>query len=311
MIRDFNLVDGQLIVRQTGARIPINGDFFKEVALAGSFIGEVAVISATRQMKRVFGAPYRPKIAFVPMAARPWYAIWPVCHLGGIQIVRDPAEADLLFYFEDNEHAFASAPHPDTTPIINGTCRDIRKSKVAAVFKQVFGYDLTIDPLNWAGQAVVKSEQNGVHDGHIIDCPISEVRDEAVYSRLIDNTQDGITFTDIRTPIVGGNIPIVYLKRRSRRARFSNHNKRVELSTADQMFSQDEQTKICQFALHMGLDFGGMDILRDRIDNRIYIVDVNKTDMGPPTALPRADKLKAIRALGDSFSKFAKSKLQK
>ena len=310
MIRDFNLVDGQLIVRQTGARIPINGDFFKEVALAGSFIGEVAAISATRQMKRVFGAPYRPKIAFVPMAARPWYAIWPVCHLGGLQIVRDPAEADLLFYFEDSDHAASPAHSAYKTSVINGACRDIRKSKVAAVFQQVFGYDLAIDPLKWAGQAVVKSEQNGVHDGQIIDCPISEIRDQAVYSRLIDNTQDGMTFTDIRTPIVGGNIPVVYLKRRSRHARFSNDNERVDLSTADQMFSHDEKTKICQFASQMGLDFGGMDILRDRIDNRIYIVDVNKTDMGPPTALPRADKLKAIRALAESFSKFAKSKLQ-
>jgi hypothetical protein len=47
----------------------------------------------------------------------------------------------------------------------------------------------------------------------------------------------------------------------------------------------------------MHLDWGGLDVLRDRADGRLYVVDVNKTDMGPPIALPWADKLRATRLM--------------
>ena len=50
----------------------------------------------------------------------------------------------------------------------------------------------------------------------------------------------------------------------------------------------------------MCLDWGGLDILRDK-DGRIYVVDVNKTDMGPPITLPLGDKLKATGLLADAF----------
>lgn len=32
----------------------------------------------------------------------------------------------------------------------------------------------------------------------------------------------------------------------------------------------------------MGLDYGELDILRNNLDGRIYVVDVNKTLWGPP-----------------------------
>ena len=47
----------------------------------------------------------------------------------------------------------------------------------------------------------------------------------------------------------------------------------------------------------MHLDWGGMDVLRDKGDGRIYVVDVNKTDMGPPIALSIADKSKSVAIL--------------
>jgi len=51
----------------------------------------------------------------------------------------------------------------------------------------------------------------------------------------------------------------------------------------------------------MHLDWGGLDILRDASDGRIYIVDVNKTDMGPPLALPMKEKLSAVKTLGQAL----------
>ena len=42
-----------------------------------------------------------------------------------------------------------------------------------------------------------------------------------------------------------------------------------------------------------------MCILRDRADGRLYIVDANKTDMGPPIALPIPPKLMAVRMIAE------------
>ena len=50
----------------------------------------------------------------------------------------------------------------------------------------------------------------------------------------------------------------------------------------------------------MKLDWGGLDILRHKSDGRLYIVDVNKTDM-PPLRLPWAQKLQAVSRLSKAF----------
>ena len=43
--------------------------------------------------------------------------------------------------------------------------------------------------------------------------------------------------------------------------------------------------------------WGGLDILRDRDDGRLYIVDVNKTDLGPVISLSWRDKVRSMRRL--------------
>jgi len=61
-------------------------------------------------------------------------------------------------------------------------------------------------------------------------------------------------------------------------------------------YTPEEIEKLGAFARAMGLDWGGLDVLRDRRTGRLYVVDVNKTDM-PPIALPWADKLRATSRL--------------
>jgi hypothetical protein len=51
----------------------------------------------------------------------------------------------------------------------------------------------------------------------------------------------------------------------------------------------------------MRLDWGGLDVLRDRTDGRLYVVDVNKTDMGPPIAMKLRDKITVTRRLAAAF----------
>ena len=322
MLRDFALKDGRLLVKQTGAEIAINSEFFRELARGASFVGEVRAITAARAAKAQINpflkraeqaAPARsPKvrICFGPVSPLPWYAIWPVAHLAGFEITKSVPEADILFYFQDTEFTEAAPFTGHHAPVLNGRCLDIRKSRVAEIFLDVFGYSLAVDPMTHDGLALQKSERNGVHDGQILPCPYFTPREGYVYQRLIDNTQDGRTYTDIRTPIVGGTIPAVYLKHRTSSTRFSNDNVQVDLTTAEEQFSQEEQARIIEFARRMHLDFGGLDVLRDRKDGRIYIVDVNKTDMGPPTALPRHQKLVAMQKLADAFRHFVLAKLE-
>ncbi|GAB4519594.1 MAG: hypothetical protein Tsb0010_03900 [Parvularculaceae bacterium] len=296
-----------MVAHPSGTRIPLNGEFFRDVARGASFVWTVQAHDFLRSLT---GARCWAKIAFLPQRPRPYYAIWPVCRLARIKIVSDPAEADLLFFFHDTPSYEEALPDTDR-PILNGRCRDVRKSHVSRLFAAVFGYPLGIDPTTHRGAAVEKSELNGVHDGKIIQCPIEAPRPGMVYQRLIENTVDGMEFTDIRTPVVGGRAPVVYLKRRTPDKRFSNSNHQVDLGRTDDYLSADEQSKVGEFCEAIGLDFGGLDILRDRADGRIYIVDVNKTDMGPPTALAGADKIRAMNRIADAFRAFVAAKLQK
>ena len=299
LLGEFKIEGNQLVATETGAHIPLTAGFALDALRGASFIWLINALRATRTVK---GREARANISFFPKKPRSYYAIWPVCQLADVKIVDDPADADLHFYFEDVE--FLTAPHiaPSNRPAFNIGCYDIRKSVVGRVFQETFGYALDVDPTTHQGLAVEKSEENGKHDGRIVTLPMDEPRRDRVYQRLIDNTFDGEEHVDIRTPIVGGRIPFVYLKRRMGDRRFSNENHRVDLVDVDTMLSKEEQANIINFAKGMSLDFGGLDVLRDRNDGRIYIVDANKTDMGPPTALSGPEKLRAIRGLADAFA---------
>src|SRR3954454_7156229 len=56
-----------------------------------------------------------------------------------------------------------------------------------------------------------------------------------------------------------------------------NVNTRVLRRSTSHVFTPEEVRQILAFARAMGVDYGEFDILRDRSDGRIYVVDVNKT----------------------------------
>lgn len=306
LLNDFKISDGQLVAKETGVEIPLNFDFAREVVRVGSFVWFIQALRASRMIR---GREPRAKISFFPRKPRSYYAIWPVCQLADVKIVNDHEEADLHFYFEDCEFLNAPRSAPSDKAAFNVGCHDIRKSVITKAFEDTFGYGLGVDPVSHGGLAVEKSEGNGKHDGKIVSCPVAEPRPGMVYQRLVDNTFDGREFVDIRTPVVGGKIPFVYLKRRHRDLRFSNDNHRVDIVDADTMLSRDEQLKIEAYAKALRLDFGGLDVLRNREDGKIYIVDANKTDMGPPSALSGPCKMRAMRGLADAFADLVDSSL--
>ena len=132
-----------------------------------------------------------------------------------------------------------------------------------------------------------------------------------VYQVLVDNSVDGRWVEDLRCPIIGGEIELIFIKRRPLTKRFANSNANVTLQTPDDLLSNDERDKLKKFAKAMGLDWGGMDVLRNKNDGKIYVVDVNKTDMGPPIALSLKDKDKATAILTRQLIKLIENKTTK
>ena len=292
-LADFELRRGAVRLRKTGATASIDGKLIAEVAIWLNFHIWITVRALWLGQRAT-----SLSIGFIPDVPRPWYLIRAACTWARITIANDPAEADCLFFFEDatwsaRQHARSSKPG------LNFGCDDISKSKVARTFESVFGYSLALDPTTFAGPAVEKSEVNARHDGRIVTCPCAP-RQGYVYQRLID-TFDGAHVHDLRTPCVAGVPVVVWEKFRPESGRFSPHNIKVIARDPATVFSDDERDGIRRFCTAMGLEWGGLDILRDRQDGRIYIVDVNKTDAGPVIALPLREKLRSTGLLATAL----------
>lgn len=296
---DFHWHKGGLTVKKTGAYIPINLALLNDVATWLTFY---IFAQSWRIWRRITGHK-RPTIAFAPEKPRPWYFIWPVMHAAGAKLISDTSRADIVFQFEDATTTDNSVPWTKSGAIlVNFDCNDISKSLVERVFKEAAGYDLAVNPKTHQGPMVEKSDINGAHDGRIVEGPLAEPKADRTYQRLIDNEIPGGLVEDLRTCIVGGEPAIVMRKRRALARRFMNENTEVILDTPERVFTSEELDIIRKFAAGMHLDWGGIDVLRDRDTGKIHIVDANKTDMGPPLALPLKYKLRATRLMARAFS---------
>jgi hypothetical protein len=307
-LADLELGDGVLLVKKTGAQIPLSWATFVEGVQFFSYYCSVELWRAGRFLLGQRG----PSVAFSPDRPRPWYLIWPVLHAAGARIVDNPDKADFVVHFDDTTLSL-NVPPPLSgkagkhTHHLNFACTDISKSRVTRVFEEIFGYPLAVNPRAGEGPAVEKSEENAAHDGAIVHRPV-EPRPGRVYQKLIDNRSSDGLVADLRTPTIGGRPVCVFIKERPIAHRFSNDNVRVSLRAPEDVFSAAEIESLTRFGQAMGLDWGGLDVLRDREDGRIYVVDANKTDMGPPFALPLVDKLRATRRLARAFESFVADK---
>lgn len=297
--RDFEWGLTGLTVRKTGARVPYSPSILKEVSAFFRFF------FAAHSIER---ASPGFTIYFTPERARPWYLIWPVARAAGARLARDAASADVVMQFEDATYSPNQAPTrlKAGAKLINFGCADVSKSHVARASGLAFGYPLAVDPLSHVGPAVEKSEINAAHDGRIVQCPTQPMPGR-VYQRVVDNRGFDPNFVDdLRTCTIGGKPACVFIKRRPVTKRFVNTNTEVLLRAPEEVFSPEELSKIGAFTQAIGLDWGGVDVLRDRSDGKLYIVDANKTDMGPPITLNLPDKLKAVRMLAAAFRAFAR-----
>ena len=295
--KDFEISRRQVYVKTTDVTVPITWAYTKDTIKWFSFFVLHKIRCAFKRK--------RFAVHSVPAKPRAWYLLWAVGHAAGVDFTASAKKADAILYFEDQTTQSETTPldlDAASKPAINQRCTDISKSKVASTFKAVFGYDLSVDPQSYDGPMVVKSEINGAHDGYIATGPLTP-KPGWVYQKLIDNSNDGFV-DDIRCPSVNGDIPLIYIKRRPVDQRFENLNTSCTLHKTKNLLSAAEREQLKTFARAMHLDWGGMDVLRDRHDGRIYVVDVNKTDMGPPLALNLRDKFRSLKILSGALETY-------
>jgi len=289
-ISDFAWSDGHLVVRKTGIRLKITRALVNEIVQWALYLAVLNTVAAWTRLRR---AP-RPRIWFAPDRPRPWYLVRGAAMWSGIDVADTAADADAAIYFDDSTEG--AAPPVSCVRRLNHACTDIGKSHVARIFEEVFGYPLSVDPLTSVGEIVEKPEKNGVHGGRIVMAPLPP-RPGYTYQRVVDTRDDEGCCRDLRTPCAGGEPVIVWIKVKTPLGRFSIDNRRASLAEPAVVYTAREIELIRRFSARMGLDWGGLDVLRDRTDGRIYIVDVNKTDLGPVVALSWRDKLVSMHRL--------------
>ncbi|MGB3456810.1 MAG: hypothetical protein WBG08_13665 [Litorimonas sp.] len=236
-------------------------------------------------------------IAFHPQPAAPWYTMRLALAGTGIRVTSNVADADAVMVFDDRTRSDAVPPRTRGR-LINSGISDVSKRRVGEVFERVFGYPLTLDPRAHVGPMVEKADENGVHDGRIVQGPLSVPAPGAIYQHLVDShVEPGVT-EDLRCVCVDGRVVQVFRKRKAVAERFRANYLETTLQAPEARLTAAELSDIARFCRAMGLDFGSIDVLRDhRGDGRIYIVDVNKTCM-PVLSMPVAEMDRALARIG-------------
>lgn len=282
-------------------RIHLDSGFFKSAVS----VSKIYVYFMGQSFRRAIKNTSKSKsIVFYPQPAGPWYNIWMTTRLLELKVVSDVDQADYIFVFDDYTQTDSSnaLSEDDLAKAINHRIKEIGKNHVGDVFQSVFGYSVSVDPTKYSGQAVCKSDMNGTHDGVIVDCPIKpeEVLETQAYQRLIDSTFNGKTAEDLRISYAFGKVAVVFHKHKALDARFGTTYLSTDVRNAEDVFSDEELRLITEFCEKMGLDYGAVDIMRDKHDGRIYVVDVNKTCM-PVLSLKLKIQLDAQTRVANAF----------
>lgn len=296
---DFQVVDGYVHVKSTGVRFKNDWQLWADIWRWFTYYAFVRVHGVWARLTK----PRGPRIWFAPHQPRPWYIIWAAMVWGGLEFASSPERADAAFYFEDQ--TIAAPPAPRHAKAFNFGVGDVSKSTVARVMEGAFGYPLAVDPTTFAGEAVEKGEGNGLHDGRLVQCPLSPLPGRA-YQRVIKTEgADGWAY-DLRTACVGGKPVVVFVKQKPAAARFSIQNTSVVVKTPAEVFSPAELAQLQRFCAAMKLDWGGLDVLREHASGRLFVVDVNKTDTGPAVVLNWRDRARATTLLSDALVKMVR-----
>lgn len=189
--------------------------------------------------------------------------------------------------------------------LINGRFRSNKKTFIDEAHYQTFGRSVCVTKEGVIPSELyaIKSDVNAAHDGKVMlgRDVLSKGVQGSVIQRLIDNRIDDDHIYDIRIPVIGNEIPLIYIKIRPVKTRFTNTNTSVSVTMPGNIISPDEMRDIFHFTRLLNLDYGEIDVLRDGRSNDIWIVDVNNTPSGPPNGISIGERNFAVREMAMAF----------
>jgi len=246
------------------------------------------------------------RLLFYPVWPKYWYLIHKLCLRSGHRMVTSPHEPfDLALKWHDT--TFSPTDEvllglKRSAFVVNGDCVDISKETVDHMHQQVFGYSLAVDPRSHGGKFVEKPNANCAGPVTVIDAPMDAAREGYVYQRFIEAVDDSGMLVDMRISIVGNDIPVV----RTRFWAFDGRRLKGDCRTAivqaaSDVLSPAEAGLLLELVGRLGVDFGEVDALRDPVDGRLYVVDVNSTPTGPNQGLDHPERLEVIDRLARAF----------
>lgn len=265
----------------------------------------------------------RDYVIVSPVRPRRAYSLWKLAKLSGIKMVAENeacGPARRRPFAHAGLRPLARIRHHDDTwddrvrdGFVNGRCTDISKSRVDAIFEQVFGYATRIDPTRFVGRCVIKAERNFSGGGKFVDCPIkdAEVDPDFIYQKLVDNLIEPDVVREFRVAIVGGEITDVIVQSRSverrLKGRGSGGGRGSTICRAEDVFSPSDINRIHRFCALLGMDFGELDVLPDVNEGRLYILDANKT----PTYMSRGatfrvDRFRTLLRRAEAFERLVR-----
>ena len=123
--------------------------------------------STSSNKKKIICYPRRPLNPLYTLAKVRWGL--------PVRFTSSPELADIELYFYDKTNSNYQVSENPKKIVINKNCTDISKSNVDKVFLEIFGYSLSLDPKNFHGSILEKSEQNAKHDGKIINLSLIHI----------------------------------------------------------------------------------------------------------------------------------------
>ena len=246
------------------------------------------------------------------IATLPGILLGRLCGALGYRVTAIPSRSyDVAVKYHDATFTDPSelAALPSDRPVINRGSLDISKERVDREVRAVFGVGSLVDPATYRGRVVEKTNLNSRRGWTILDAPVEQTREGFVYQRLIDSTTGDGHYVEYRVPVHDGRIPLVYRKVIDEGARFTKTTTSVTIERPEDHFSADELDKIARVCAAMGVDFGELDVLRDRSDGVPHIIDVNHTPFGQLKGLDHAGQAQAYRTLAASFQQMCESRL--
>ncbi|WP_228476812.1 hypothetical protein, partial [Pseudomonas aeruginosa] len=107
---------------------------------------------------------------------------------------------------------------------------------------------------------------------------------------------------DLRAYIVCGTVACIVEKRRPLIRRFAAFTPYARfVPDCKDVLSAVELANISRFCTELGLEFGELDVLRDRGTRRLYIVDANRCTSGPPLALEIEEAVNCVERVCEVF----------